>query len=143
VHTTAIFSAAPGTSRPTRRAAETSWVTVSWAATAPARIVESTARRRRPVRIPVCSITFLTASLTRCGRADFAIRFRQYTSVEGSNPLSSSDTPMATFHRTSNRTASAASRPEKPCSACSVITAAICVAGTDGRPRPGGANRSA
>ena len=68
MHTAAIFSAAPGTSRATRRIAETSWVTVSWVATASARIVESTARRRRPLRIPVCSITFLTASLTRCGR---------------------------------------------------------------------------
>ena len=29
-------------------------------------------RRRRPLRIPVCSTTFLTASLTRCGRCDFA-----------------------------------------------------------------------
>jgi hypothetical protein len=92
--------------------AETSWVTVSWVATASAKIVESTARRRRPAKIPVCSITFLTASLTRCGRADFAIRFRQYTSVDGSNPGSSSGAPIATFHRTSNRTASAASRSE-------------------------------
>jgi hypothetical protein len=33
VHTAAICSAAPGTSRATRRIAETSWVTVSWVAT--------------------------------------------------------------------------------------------------------------
>jgi hypothetical protein len=33
VHTCAICSAAPGTSRATRRIAETSWVTVSWVAT--------------------------------------------------------------------------------------------------------------
>src|SRR5215472_7810771 len=32
-----------GTSRPTRRIAETSWVTVYWVATASAKIVESTA----------------------------------------------------------------------------------------------------
>jgi hypothetical protein len=93
--------------------AETSWVTVSWVATASARIVESTARRRRPVKIPVCSITCLTAPLTRCGRADLASRRRrQYTSEDGSNPGSSRLAPIATFHRTSNRTASAVSRPE-------------------------------
>ena len=86
MHTAAICSAAPGTSRATRRIAETSWVTVSWVATASARIVESTARRRRPFTIPVCSATLRTASLTRCGRSDFASRRRQYTSVEGSKP---------------------------------------------------------
>ena len=57
MHTAAICSAAPGTSRATRRIAETSWVTVSWVATASAKIVESTARRRRPFRIPVCPAT--------------------------------------------------------------------------------------
>ena len=45
-------------------------------------------------------------------RFDFAIRFRQYTREEGSNPASSSAAPMAAFHRTSNRTASAVSRSE-------------------------------
>ena len=55
---------------------------VSWVATASARIVESTARRRRPFSTPVCVITFATASLIRGGRADFASRCRQYTSVE-------------------------------------------------------------
>ena len=53
-----------------------------------------------------------TASLIRSGRADLAIRFRQYTSDDGSNPGSSSGAPIATFHRTSNRAASAASRSE-------------------------------
>ncbi len=112
MHTAAICPAAPGTSRATRRIADTSWVTVSWVATPSARIVESTARRRRPFSTPVCSITVFTASLTRCGRPDFAIRRRQYTSEEGSNPASASDAPMATFHRTSKRTASAVSRSE-------------------------------
>jgi hypothetical protein len=74
--------------------------------------VEPAARRRRPFKIPVCSITVLTASLTRCGRADLASLLRQYTSEEGSNPGSSSGAPIATFHRTSNRTASAVSRSE-------------------------------
>jgi hypothetical protein len=112
VHTAVICAAAPGTWRATRRMAEISWVTVSWVATASARIVESTARRRRPVSTPVCSTTFRTASLIRCGRPGFAIRRRQYTSVDGSNPGSSSGAPIATFHRTSNRTASAVSRSE-------------------------------
>ena len=85
---------------------------MSWVATAPARIVESTARRRRPFSTPVSSTTFLTASLTRCGRSDFAIRLRQYTSEDGSNPSSSIASPQATFHCTSNRTASAVSRSE-------------------------------
>ena len=85
---------------------------MSWVATASAKMVESTARRRRPVKIPVCPAIFLTALLTRCGRSDFAIRFRQYTSDDGSNPGSSSGNPIATFHRTSNRTASAVSRSE-------------------------------
>ncbi len=104
--------AAPGTSRATRRIALISWVTVSWVATASASTVESTARRRRPIKIPVCPITALTASLTRYGRADPAIRLRQCTRVDGSNPGSSSAAPIAAFHRTSNRTASAASRSE-------------------------------
>ena len=86
MHTFAICSAAPGTSRATFRIALISWVTVSWVATASARIVESTARRRRPARIPVCSTTARIASLIRCGRSDLAIRPRQYASVDGSKP---------------------------------------------------------
>ena len=35
-------------------------------------------RRRRPFSTTVCSTTFLTASLTRCGRSDFAIRLRRH-----------------------------------------------------------------
>jgi hypothetical protein len=62
--------------------------------------------------IPVSRTTFLTTSLIRSGRRDLAIRFRQYTSDDGSNPGSSSGAPIATFHRTSNRAASAASRSE-------------------------------
>ena len=111
MHTAATCSAAPGTSRATRRTALTSCVTVSCVATASARIVESTARRR-PRKIPVCSTTVLTASLTRCGRFEAAIRRRQYTSEEGSKPGSPTAAPIATIHRTSNRTASAVSRSE-------------------------------
>jgi len=59
---------------------------VSWVATASARIVESTARRRRPLKIPDSVITFATASLIRYGRSELATRRRQYTKVEGSNP---------------------------------------------------------
>jgi hypothetical protein len=112
VHTAAICSAAPGTTRPTRRIAAISWVMVSWVATASARIVESTARRRLPFKTPVSPITFLTASLIRWGRPDFARRRRQYTSSGGSNPPWSSGNPHAAFHRRSQRAASAASAPE-------------------------------
>ena len=49
----------------------------------------------------------LSRSLIRSGRHDLAIRFRQYTSDDGSNPGSSSGAPIAAFHRTSNRAASA------------------------------------
>src|SRR5271169_1295552 len=44
--------------------------------------------------------------------ADLARRRRQYTSDDGSNPGSSSGAPIATYHRTSNRTASAVSWSE-------------------------------
>jgi hypothetical protein len=81
-------------------------------ATASARIVESTARRRLPFKTPVSPITFLTASLIRWGRPDFARRRRQYTSSGGSNPPWSSGNPHAAFHRRSQRAASAASAPE-------------------------------
>ncbi len=77
MHSSAICPAAPGTTRATRRTAAISWVMVSWVATASARIVESTARRRRPFSTPVSAITVATASLTRCGRSDFASRRRQ------------------------------------------------------------------
>jgi hypothetical protein len=72
--------------RPARRIAAISWVIVSWVATASARIVESTAWRRRPFSTPVSAITVATASLMRCGRPERASRRRQYTSVDGSNP---------------------------------------------------------
>jgi len=77
------LAAAPGTWRATRRIAAINWVMVSWVATASARIVESTARRRRPASIPVSSTTPLTASLIRCGLPERASRRRQYVSVEG------------------------------------------------------------
>jgi len=83
VHTAAICSAAPGTCRATRRTAATNCVMVSCVATASATIVESTARRCRPRKIPVSSTTLRTASLMRCGRADFANRRRQYVNVDG------------------------------------------------------------
>ena len=114
---------------------------VSWVATASATIVESTARLPRPRRIPVSSTTLRTASLIRCGRSDFANRFRQYTSVDGSNPLWSNAIPVATFHRRSHRAASAVSRSERSYRVCNTRIEAITDAGIDGRPRPEG-NRS-
>jgi hypothetical protein len=76
-------------------------VTVSWVATASSKTVESTHRLRRPRKIPVCAITSATASNTRSGRSEAAIRRRQYTSVEGSKLIWVSDRPHATFHRMS------------------------------------------
>ena len=49
----AIRSAAPGTTRRTRRIAAISWVTVSWVATASSKTTESNARRVLPVSTPV------------------------------------------------------------------------------------------
>ena len=112
MHTAAICSAAPGTTLPTRRIWLISWVTVSWVATASARMVESTARRRRPRSTPVASTTCRTASLMRCGRSERASRRRQYVNVDGWNPASSNANPQATFHRRSQRAASAASASE-------------------------------
>jgi hypothetical protein len=74
---------------------------VSWVATASSNTVESTHRFRRPRRIPVSAVTRATASNTRSGRSEAAIRFRQYTSVEGSNDTCVSDRPHATFQRMS------------------------------------------
>lgn len=72
-----MTSVAPGTSRPTRRIAPMSWVTVSWVATASSRTVESRARRERPANTPVWATTALTASKIRSGRSEAAKRRRQ------------------------------------------------------------------
>ena len=77
----AITSAAPGTSRRTRRIAPISWVTVSWVATASSSTVESNARRVLPVSAPVWATTALTASKIRLGRSEAANRRRQYVNV--------------------------------------------------------------
>ena len=86
MHTAAITCAAPSTTRATFRIAAVSCDTVSIVATASSKTVESTHRFRRPRKIPVWAITSATASNTRSGRADFAIRLRQYTSVEDAGP---------------------------------------------------------
>ena len=52
-------------------------------------------------------MTRATASNTRSERSEAAIRFRQYTSVDGSNEVCVSDRPHATFQRMSKRSASA------------------------------------
>ncbi|HZA15596.1 MAG TPA: hypothetical protein VE645_01650 [Pseudonocardiaceae bacterium] len=49
--------------------------------------MESTQRLRRPRKIPVSAITAATASNTRSGRFDAAIRRRQYTNVDASNDI--------------------------------------------------------
>ena len=114
----------------------TSWVTVSWVATASSRTVESSTRRPRPVNTPVDSTTWPTASKTRRGRADARSRLRQYTSTVGWNPSSSRRSPQATFQAMSRRSALAASRSLKPSNACNTMTLPTTSAGTDGCPPP-------
>jgi hypothetical protein len=82
----AMNSAAPGTSRRTRRMAAINWVIVSWVATASSRTTESSARRVRPFSTPVAATTPRTASKMRCGDRDSRRRLRQYVSVVGCKP---------------------------------------------------------
>jgi hypothetical protein len=121
---------------PDRRIAATSWVTVSWVATASSKTVESSTRRHRPANTPVASTTSRTTSKIRRGRAEVRSRARQYTSTVGWNPSSSSRSPQATFQAMSRRSALMASRSLKPSSACSTSTVATTSAGTDGCPPP-------
>ena len=127
---------APGTSRRTLRIAATSWVTVSWVATASSKMVESSTRRPRPLSTPVASTTWRTASKIRRGRAEARSRARQYTNTVGWKPSSSSRSPQATFQAISRRRALIASRSDRPSKACSTITVATTSAGTEGWPPP-------
>jgi hypothetical protein len=138
----AITSIAPGTSRPTRRIAAISWVTVSWVATASVRIVESSTRRVRPASTPVAATTSRTASKIRFGRFEAASRRRHQASTVGWNAGCPIGQPTAAFHRRSNVSASAASRSERCSSACNTSTEATTSPGTLGRPSDEG-NRSA
>jgi len=106
---------------------------VSIVATASSKTVESTQRLRRPHKTPVSAITCATASNTRSGREDPAIRLRQYTSVDGSNDICSSDRPQATFHRRSNFSASAVWVSDRSYSSLSTSTLPTRSAGS-GRP---------
>ena len=142
MHTCAITAAAPGTTRATFRIAATSWVTVSWVATASSNTVESTHRFRRPRNMPVAAMTSATASNTRSGRPEAAIRLRQYTSVDGSKLIWVSDRPQATFHRISNFSASAVCGSDRSYSSLSTSTDPTRSAGSDGRPVRDG-NKSA
>ena len=142
-HAAAISSAAPGTSRRTRRTAAISWVTVSWVATASSRTTESNARRVLPLSTPVCAITCpdrVEDPLRTVRGAQPVAPHRQRRRVEPSWSIGS---PQATFHRRSQRSAChrLACR-SRSCSVCSTSTEAITSPGTDGRPRPDG-NRSA
>jgi hypothetical protein len=128
--------ARPWTSRRTRRTAATSWVTVSWVATASAKMVESSTRRPRPASTPVASAPWRTAPKIRLGRGEARRRARQYTSTVGGTPRR----PGAARRRPSRR-CRAATRcwppgPDRPSSACSTITVAAASVGTDGWLRP-------
>src|SRR3954451_3336793 len=137
-----MTSAAPGTSRPTRRIAAISWVTVSWVATASVRIVESSTRRVLPASTPVAATTSRTASKIRFGWCEAANRGRHQVSTVGWSAVVPIGHPTAAFHRRSNVSASPASRSERCSSACSTSTEATTSPGTLGRPNREG-NRSA
>ena len=138
----AITSAAPGTSRRTRRIAPINWVTVSWVATASSSTVESSARRVLPASAPVSATTALTASKIRFGDPRPPTGAASTSTSSHETPPRVTANPHAVFHRRSKVTASTVSLSDSPCNACSVITAAITSAGTLGRPRPVG-NKSA
>ena len=87
MHTCAITAAAPGTTRATFRTAATSWVTVSWVATASSNTVESTHRLRQAPQDARGRDQLRNRVETRSGRVGAAIRLRQYTSVDGSNDI--------------------------------------------------------
>ena len=84
--------------------------------------------------MPVWAITSATASKTRSGRPDFAIRLRQYTSVDASKLTWVSDRPQATFHRMSYFSASAVCGSDRSYSSFSTSTLPTRSAGNDGRP---------
>ena len=139
--TSPISSAAPGTSRPTRRMAAISWITVSWVATAssstsnpaPGAPYRPAPRFRRSPAVP----------RRRCGSARPMRQAGPPIHQRGRvKTLMVNAEPQATFHRRSQRTASAASRSDNPCSVCSTIAEAITSAGTLGRP-PVAGNKSA
>src|ERR1039457_5936954 len=100
------------------------------------------ARFRRPRKIPVCAMSSATASNTRSGRSEAAIRLRQYTRTDGSKLIASSDRPQATFHRRSYFSASAVWVSDRSYSSLSTSTEPARSAGSDGRPVRDG-NRSA
>jgi hypothetical protein len=134
-----MTSAAPGTSRRTRRTAAINWVTVSCVATASSSTTESNARRVLPVNTPVAATTTRTASKIRSGRSEARSRFRNTVNVVGWKPSWSIGSPQATFQRMSQRSACITSLSDRSCSACNTSTDAITSPGTDGRPFPDGA----
>src|SRR3712207_7000849 len=93
------------------------------------------------MHILLCSILFYCIFIFFFFQAEDGIRDIGVTGVQ-TCALPISGHPAAAFHRRSNVSASAASRSEKPCSACSTSTAATTSAGTLGRPS-GEGNRSA
>jgi hypothetical protein len=77
--------------------APTSWVTVSWVATASSSSVESNARRCRPLRTPVWAITIRTAAKIRSGRPEARSLARHKVNTVGWKPWSVRASPQATF----------------------------------------------
>jgi hypothetical protein len=104
--------------------AATSWVTVSWVATASSSKVESNPRRWRPASTPVWAITARTAATIRSGRSEARSRLRHKVSTVGWKPWSVRASPQATFQAMFWRSCAAASRSDNPSNACSTMTMA-------------------
>jgi hypothetical protein len=104
--------------------AATSWVTVSWVATASSSRVESSARRWRPASTPVWAITARTASKIRSGRSEARSLVRHKVSTVGWKPRSVRASPQATFQAMLQASCRVASRSDNPSKACSTITVA-------------------
>ena len=106
--------AAAGTSRRTGRMAPTSCLTVSRVATASSSSIESNARRCRPAKIPVWSITIRTASKVRSGRPEARSLPRHKVSTVGRKPWSVRASPPATFPAIVQASCRLASRSPNP-----------------------------
>ena len=104
--------------------AATSWVTVSWVATASSSRVESSARRWRPASTPVWLITARTAAKIRSGRSKARSLVRHKVSTVGWKPRSVRASPQATFQAMLQASCRVASRSDNPSKACSTITVA-------------------
>jgi hypothetical protein len=133
--------AAAGTSRRTPPMAPTSWVTVSWVATASSSSVESTPAGPT-LEDPGLGDHHPDRLKDPLGPPEAPSLPRHKVSTVGWKPWSVRASPQATFQARFHRSWMAASRSDNPANACTTMTVATWSAGTNGRPRPEG-NKSA